>query len=94
MQVQRRSQTAFRLDESLLRSARRKAREQGISLNKLVEKAVEKYVGKFEFPAIEPPTEIPEWILNMKKGIRPFTKEELEADDRLAYILSKCSRNE
>ena len=36
----------------------------------------------------------PEWIQNMKKGMRPFTKEELEADDRLAYILSKGAGNE
>ena len=89
MQVQRRSQTAFRLDESLLRSARRKAREQGISLNKLVEKAIEKYVGRFEFPAIEPPTEIPEWVKKLSEGIPPVTQEELDADDRLAYIYSK-----
>lgn len=89
MQAQRRSQTAFRLDESLLRSAKRKAREQGISLNKLVEKAVEKYVGKFEFPAIEPPTEIPEWVKKLSEGIPPVTQEELDADDRLAYIYSK-----
>lgn len=89
MQKQRRTQTAFRLDEGLLMRAKRKARQQQISLNRLVEKAIENYVGEFEFPAIEPPKEIPEWIKNMSKGMRPFTKEELEADDRLAYILSK-----
>lgn len=85
----RKTQTAFRLDEDLLMRARRKARQQGISLNRLVEKAIENYVGEFEFPAIEPPAEIPEWVNKLSEHSRPFTKEELEADDRLAYFLSK-----
>ena len=85
----RKIQTAFRLDEDLLMRARRKARQQGISLNRLVEKAIENYVGEFEFPAIEPPAEIPEWIRKLSEGVRPVTQEELDADDRLAYIFSK-----
>ena len=85
----RKTQTAFRLDEDLLMRARRKARQQGISLNRLAEKAIENYVGEFEFPAIEPPAEIPEWIRKLSEGVRPVTQEELDADDRLAYIFSK-----
>ena len=85
----RKIQTAFRLDSALLNRAKRKAREQSISLNHLVEKAVESYVGSFQFPEVKIPERIPDWILDLSKEVRPFTKEELEADDRLAYILSK-----
>ena len=85
----RKTQTAFRLDDNLLMRARRKARQQGISLNRLVEKAIGNFVGEFEFPAIEPPTEIPEWVKKLSEHARPVTQEELDADDRLAYIYSK-----
>lgn len=89
MLQERKTQTAFRIDSELLLQAKRKARQQNISLNRLVERAIEDYVGTFQFPAVMPPDVIPEHILNLSKGVRPFTKEELEQDDRLAYILSK-----
>lgn len=86
---ERRTQTAFRLDPELLQRAKRKARQQNISLNRLVEQAIENYVGTFEFPKVKIPDEPAQWVLNLSKGVRPFTKEEIEEDDRLAYILSK-----
>lgn len=89
MLQERKTQTAFRLDSDLLMRAKRKARQQNITLTRLVEKALESYVGEFEFPAIDIPEKIPEWIENLSKGVRPVTQEELDADDRLAYIYSK-----
>lgn len=86
---ERKTQTAFRLDTDLLMRAKRKARQQDITLTRLVEKALEAYVGEFEFPAIDVPKSIPNWVRNLSKGARAFTQEELEQDDRLAYILSK-----
>ncbi len=85
----RKTQTAFRFDAALLNRARRKAREQNISLNALVERAVESYVGAFQFPDVEIPETDPEWILALSRELRPFTKSELDEDDRLAGILSK-----
>ena len=89
MLQEKKTQTAFRLDPELLMSAKRKARQQNISLNRLVERAIGEYVGEFRFPVVEIPDEIPERIRDLSRDIRPFTEEELEADDRLAYILSK-----
>jgi hypothetical protein len=89
MLQEKKTQTAFRLDPELLMRAKRKARQQNISLNRLVERAIGEYVGEFRFPAVEIPDEIPERIRDLSRDIRPFTEEELEADDRLAYILSK-----
>lgn len=89
MQQERRIQTAFRIESELLKSAKRKARQQNISLNRLVERAIEDYVGEFKFPAVEIPEDIPDWIKDLSKGIRPVTQEELDADERLAYIYSK-----
>jgi len=85
----RKTQTAFRFDSVLLNRARRKAREQNISLNALVERAVESYVGAFRFPDVEIPDAVPEWILALSRELRPFTKAELDEDDRLASILAK-----
>ena len=89
MLQEKKTQTAFRLDPELLMRAKRKARQQNISLNRLVERAIGKYVGEFRFPVVEIPDEIPERIRDLSRDIRPFTEEELETDDRLAYILSK-----
>lgn len=89
MLQKKKTQTAFRLDPELLMRAKRKARQQNISLNRLVERAIEEYVGVFRFPAVEIPEEVPEWIKNLSKDVRPVTQEELDADDRLAYIYSK-----
>lgn len=86
---ERKIQTAFRLDPNLLLRAKRQARRQEISLNRLVERAVESYLGDAGTPsraAVEP---IPDWVVELSDGARAFSQQELEADDRLAYLLAK-----
>ena len=86
---ERKIQTAFRLDPNLLLRAKLQAKRQEISLNRLVERAVESYLGDAGTPsraAVEP---IPVWVVELSDGARAFSQQELEADDRLAYLLAK-----
>ena len=86
---ERKIQTAFRLDPNLLLRAKLQAKRQEISLNRLVERAVESYLGDAGTPsraAVEP---IPDWVVELSDGARAFSQQELEADDRLAYLLAK-----
>ena len=86
----RRVQTAFRLDAKLLARLKLKARGQGKSLNALVEDTLMQVAPpEPDFPHIDDDMEISPKILALRKDFRPFTAEELAADDRLAYILSK-----
>ena len=85
----KRVQTAFRLNADLLRRAKLRAKRENRSLNSLVEEALEKMVPEeFVWPKVVIPTEISPEILAMRLP-RPFTKEEIEEDDKLAYILGK-----
>ncbi len=84
-----RIQTAFRLDENLLRRAKLRAKRENRSLNSLVEEALERMVPEeFVWPKVVIPTEIsPEILaLQLPEGIT-FTEEEIAADDRLAHAL-------
>jgi len=84
-----RIQTAFRLDENLLRRAKLRAKRENRSLNSLVEEALERMVPEeFVWPKVVIPTEISPEILALQLP-RSFTQEEIEADDKLAYILGK-----
>ena len=86
----RRVQTAFRLDAKLVARLKLKAHGQGKSLNALVEDSLMKVAPpEPEFPHIDADMEISPRILSLSKDFRPFTPEEIAADDRLAYILSK-----
>ncbi len=85
-----RVQTAFRLDANLVKRLKIKAKSEEKSLNALVEEALMRLAPpEPEFPHIDEDMEISPKILALSKGIRPFTPEEIAADDRLAYILSK-----
>lgn len=84
-----RRQTAFRLDKELLFLLNRKARREGKSLNGFVEDVLRKEVkDELEWPRIKGPIVISDEVERMSLGIS-FTPEEIAADDRLAYILSK-----
>ena len=84
-----RRQTAFRLDKELLFRLNQKARRQGKSLNTFVEDVLRKEVkDELEWPKIKGPIVISEEVKSWRMP-RQFTPEEISADDRLAYILSK-----
>lgn len=85
-----RRQTAFRLDKEVLFYLRRRAKMQKKSLNTLVEEILRKSVeaDMDGWPVIEGPIEVSDEVKSWHLGIT-FTPEEIAADDRLAYILSK-----
>ena len=84
-------QTAFRLDENLLRRAKLRAKRENRSLNNLVEEALEKMVpAEVVWPKVIVPTEISPEILAIRlPGNVKFTKEEIAADERLAHALGE-----
>ncbi len=87
---QKRRQTAFRLDKELLFYLNRKAKSQGKTLNALVEEALRREVREDMdgWPIIKEPIIISDEVKSMSLGIK-FTPEEIAADERLAYLLSK-----
>ena len=75
-----REQTVIRFRKDILNRARFKAKQNNMSLNAYLEEVVAE--------AVKPA--IPKLPKDFKIGIIPApTKEQLEADDRLAYILGK-----
>jgi len=89
----KRVQTAFRLDAMLLQRLKAKARAQGKSLNAYVEEELFRLApAEPEWPhvvfPIVPKGRIAELGQNFPKVT--ITKEMLEEDDRLAYLLGKC----
>ena len=85
----RKVQTAFRLDEALLRRAKLRAKRENRSLTNLMEEALERMVpAELEWPKIKGPIEIsPETLALRLPGNITFTDEEIAADDRLAHAL-------
>ena len=84
----RKIQTAFRIDENLLKRAKLRAKQDKRSLNSMVEEALEKMCPELEWPKIKIPDEIRSEILALRlPGKFPFTDEEIAADDRLAHAL-------
>ena len=85
-----RRQTAFRLDKEVLFYLRRKAERQGKTLNAFVEDTLTREVMEDieGWPKIKGPIVVSDEIKHWRMS-RPFTPEEIAADDRLAYLLSK-----
>ena len=86
---ERKVQTAFRLRPSLITRLKAQAEREHISLNMFVEDALEKSV-EIEWPKVPKDMKISEEILALQcttKWVEP-TKEELEADPKLAHILA------
>ena len=83
----RKVQTAFRIDEGLLRRAKLRAKREGRSLNSMVEEALERMAPEIEWPKVHIPDEISPEVLAMRLGPVHFTDEEIAADDRLAHAL-------
>ena len=83
-----RIQTAFRLDPDLLERLRRQAKLEHRTLNSYVELLLLKAVQP-ELPKVEVGYQISEETKRMCGFIPPITKEQLQNDERLAYILGK-----
>jgi len=86
-----RTQTAFRLDTALLGRLKRKARAQGKTLNAFVENILRKEApAEPEWPKVTFPAEIPDFVkeLRLDKPLE-FTKEDLDADPKLDYLVRK-----
>ena len=88
METAAREQTVIRFKRDILNRARYKARQQNMSLNAFLEATVEEAV-KPRIPKLPKDFKISPWV-EAFSGIMPMpTKEQLEEDDRLAYILGK-----
>lgn len=85
-----RIQTAFRFTPELLTRIRHSARKEGLSVNRYVEQVLEKST-ELVFPKLPEVFRIDDDILSFagKIHLEPFTKEEVDADPRLAYLVKK-----
>ena len=84
-----RVQTAFRLDAALVMRLKRMARQEKKPLNTLVEESLMKVSpAELEWPKVTIPKKPTPFVKSLMLP-HGFTKEEIEADERLAYILSK-----
>ena len=83
--------TIIRLRPELLARAKRRARQSNLSFNAFVEKVLDCNC-ELEWPILPPDFKVSDEILNMaciSADWKP-TKEELEADPRLAHIWEEC----
>lgn len=85
-----RVQTAFRLPPELLARVKYHARRENLSVNSYVERVLDRATA-LVFPFLPEDTKIDDDILAFagKVHLRPFTKEELDADPKLAYLVEK-----
>ncbi len=90
MDAIRRVQTAFRLEESLLRRLKKKAQAQNKSLNRYVEELFLADVrDEPEYPVVSFPVRHADCVTRMLDILPGFSGEELQEDEKLAYILGK-----
>ena len=90
METTRRIQTAFRLDESLLNRAKKKASRQNKSLNSYVEALLKADVrSEPQYPEVSFPIPHSTRVSSMLDILPTFTEKDLAEDDKLAYILGK-----
>lgn len=85
-----RIQTAFRFTPELLSRIRHAARKENLSVNQYVERTLDKATEPV-FPKLPRDFPIDDDILSLAvvSEFRPFIKEELEADHKLAYLVKK-----
>lgn len=90
MENTRRIQTAFRLEEPLLNRLKKKASRQNKSLNSYVEALLRADVrDEPEYPKVPFPIRHSVRVSRMLDILPAFTDEEIESDEKLAYILGK-----
>ncbi len=83
--------TIIRLRPDVMSLAKRRAKQDKLSLNAFIEQVLEREC-RVEWPVLPPDFKISQKILNMRcipAGWRP-SKEELESDPRLAHIIEEC----
>lgn len=86
-----RESALIRLRPELMARAKRQAKAQHISFNAFVEKTLERAVEP-EWPVLPPDYKVSEEVLSFQiKNWKEPTKEELEADPRLAHIWEELS---
>jgi hypothetical protein len=85
-----RTQTVIRLPEELYARVKRKARQEHRSFNSYVEEVLDKAT-ELKFPKLGPDSQISEIISSMSGSVphHTFTKEELDEDPKLAYLVEK-----
>lgn len=85
-----RVQTAFRLPPDLIARVKYHARRENLSVNSYVERVLEKATA-LVFPTMPPELKPDDELLAFagKIHLKPFTKEQLDADPRLAYLVKK-----
>lgn len=89
METIAREQTVIRFRKDILNRARYKAKQQNMSLNAFLEKTVEEAV-RPSIPHLPSNFQIDPVIASFGGMLRQPTKEELEADPKLARIWRKC----
>jgi len=88
METNTRVQTVIRLRPELMERVKYRAKSQGVSVNAFVENALMEAT-RVAIPKRPKDKEIDPLVKSLSGCIPAPTKEMLEADDRLAYILSK-----
>ena len=88
METIAKEQTVIRFRKDILNRARFKAKQRGISLNAYLEAVVAEAVMP-SIPKLPKDFKISPMVEALSGIIPAPTQEQLEADDRLAYILSK-----
>ena len=88
METIARTQTIVRLRNDVLARAKYKSKQQGISFNAFVENLIVEAT-KPVIPKLPKDFKIDSEIEALSGMIPAPTKEQLEADDRLAYIIGK-----
>ena len=90
MENTRKIQTAFRLEEPLLRRLKKKAGRENKSLNSYVEALLKAAVrDEPEYPEVPFPIPPSERVSRMLDILPAFTEEELKNDEKLAFILRR-----
>ena len=84
--TENRVQTAFRLPESLISRLKRKAAKEGISVNSFVERTLDKAT-ELDWPAIPKGYILEDNLSETQCCLGMPSKEEIEADPRMAHIL-------
>ena len=80
--------TIIRLRPDVMAQAKRRAKKEKLSFNAYVEKVLDRET-RLEWPVLPPDYKVSEEILQMSGCIPMPSREEIEADPRLAHILGE-----
>ncbi len=81
-------QTGLRLDPDLYNRLKIKAKRQKRSFNSYVETILEAAAGA-DYPSLEKGFKVSDEILSLGNTLPHYSEEEIAADERLSYLLSK-----